>query len=110
MSNPPISIEEIERRFGYHKPTTQGTAGTAPLHADLRRRFIDFAGMLNDVLPDGRAKSVAFTELESAAMWAHKAIASLDPVHREDPTPTEDEMLGSTNHLVPGPYEPRIGR
>ena len=74
---------EIENRLGFHKGTIEGPHATAPRHAELRRRFVLFALMLDDVLPDGRAKSVAFTELESASMWAHKSIAEQAPVVHE---------------------------
>ena len=79
-----LSQEEIEGRFGFHKGTIEGPNATAPRHADLRRAFMGFATMLEDVLPDGRAKSVAFTELETASMWAHKAIAEQAPIVREN--------------------------
>lgn len=62
---------EIKNRFGFHK----GTDETIPFHAETRREFRRLGEWLDATLPDGRAKSVAFTELESAAMWAHKSIS-----------------------------------
>jgi len=79
-----IGREEITNRFGFHKGTIEGPLATAPKHADLRRFFTDFADMLDEYLPDGRAKSIAFTELESCSMWAHKAVAEGAPVVLED--------------------------
>lgn len=79
----PITPEEIEHRFGFHKATVEGANATLPKHRELRLAFREFAEMLEDVLPDGRAKSVAFTELENASMWSHKAIAELAPVISE---------------------------
>lgn len=79
-----LGDEEIESRFGFHKGTIEGPNATAPRHADLRRAFMGFATMLDDVLPESRAKYVAFTELEAASMWAHKAIAEQAPIVRED--------------------------
>lgn len=70
---------EIENRFGYHK----GTEVTAPLHQAIRAKYIEMAKWLDEVLPHGRAKSVAFTELENAAMWSNKAIAEMAPVVNE---------------------------
>lgn len=75
-----IFAEEIENRFGFHKGTIEGPNATAPRHAELRVSFREFAQMLDEVLPAGRAKSVAFTELESASMWCHKAIAEQAPL------------------------------
>ena len=63
----PLTPEEIKNRFGY-------------LHPKLRHEFISFASGLNEVLPDGQAKSVAMTELENASMWANKAVAEQTPV------------------------------
>lgn len=70
-----LGSEEIEHRFGFHKATIEGDNATLPYHRGLRRAFRAFAEELDANLPDGRAKSVAFTELENASMWAHKAIA-----------------------------------
>lgn len=79
-----FSTEEIEHRFGFHKATIEGPEATLPKHRDTRLEFREFAEWLDEVLPDGRAKAVAFTELENASMWAHKAIAELAPTVRED--------------------------
>lgn len=78
-----IGQDEIENRFGFHKGTIEGPNATAPRHAELRRAFASFATLLDDMIDDGRAKSVAFTELENASMWAHKAIAENAPLVRE---------------------------
>lgn len=75
---------EIEHRFGFHKATIEGPEATLPIHRDVRLKFREFAEFLDEVLPAGRAKSVAFTELENASMWSHKAIAETAPVVRED--------------------------
>lgn len=78
-----LGAEEIEHRFGFHKATIEGPEATLPLHRDVRIEFRRFAEFLDALLPAGRAKSVAFTELENASMWAHKAIAETAPVVRE---------------------------
>lgn len=74
---------EIENRFGFHKGTIEGPNATAPQHGQVRAEFREFGEFLDEFLPDGRAKSVMFTELESASMWAHKAIAEQAPVVKE---------------------------
>lgn len=74
---------EIEHRFGFHKATIEGETATLPQHRDVRIKFKEFAGWLDDVLPDSRAKAVAFTELENASMWCHKAIAETAPLVEE---------------------------
>jgi len=71
-----VSDSEIAGRFGYHR----GTEITMPLHIHVRELFKQTARELDALLPDGRAKRVAFTELENASMWANKAIAEMAPV------------------------------
>ena len=78
-----IDATEIEHRFGFHKATIEGDNATLPMHRDTRIKFREFAEFLADTLPEGRAKAVAFTELETASMWCHKAIAELAPAIAE---------------------------
>lgn len=78
-----IGVEEIEHRFGFHKATNEGPNATLPTHRATRLKFRELAEWLDLALPEGRAKSVAFTELENASMWAHKAIAEQAPVVAE---------------------------
>lgn len=83
MGEQSLGAEEIEHRFGFHKATIEGDNATLPKHRDTRLLFREFAERLDEILPAGRAKSVAFTELENASMWAHKSIAELAPAVRE---------------------------
>lgn len=78
-----LGKDEIEHRFGFHKATIEGGNATLPKHRDTRLLFREFAERLDEILPDGRAKSVAMTELENASMWCHKAIAELAPAVSE---------------------------
>lgn len=70
-----VGKEELENRFGLHKATLENPANPAR-HAELRKLWMDFAKELDSLLGDSRAKSVAFTELETASMWTHKALAA----------------------------------
>lgn len=79
-----MTPSEIEHRFGFHKATIEGENATLPKHRDVRVLFREFAEKIDSILPDGRAKSVAFTELENASMWSHKAIAELAPAIEEN--------------------------
>lgn len=79
-----MTPSEIEHRFGFHKATIEGENATLPKHRDVRVLFREFAEKIDSILPDGRAKSVAFTELENASMWSHKAIAELAPSIEEN--------------------------
>ena len=71
-----IDSAEIDNRFGFHK----GNTLTGPQHRALRKKFKEFAEHLNDVLPEGRAKFITFTELERCSMWANKSIAEQAPI------------------------------
>jgi hypothetical protein len=66
-----MTIEEIVRRFTYHRPEDQKVQD----HNNIRLNFRTFAEGLNTVLPEGREKSLAFTALEESSFWAHAAIA-----------------------------------
>lgn len=78
-----LGEEEIKNRFGFHKGTIEGDNATVPKHAELRSIFVQMAKLLDERLPDGRAKSVAFTELQNASMWSHFAIAEGAPLINE---------------------------
>jgi hypothetical protein len=71
-----IGDAEIANRFGYHKATET----TGPIHQDIRGAFTEMGKLLDRLLPEGRAKSTCFTELENASMWANKAVAELAPI------------------------------
>jgi hypothetical protein len=75
-----IGKSEIENRFGFHRGTLEGPNATAPRHAALRMEFRAFAEHLDEVLADGREKSLAFTALQEASMWSHFCIASSAPL------------------------------
>lgn len=78
-----LGAEEIEHRFGFHKATIEGPEATLPAHREVRLLFRELGEKLDRLLPPGRTRSVAFTELETASMWAHKAIAEQAPVVSE---------------------------
>lgn len=82
-----LTQEDIENRFGLHKASIEGENASKPKHAELRERFKEFSSWLNDVLTDCRTKSIAFTALEDASMWSHKAIAE-----------TADNNITKENH------------
>ena len=71
-----IGSEEIDNRFGLHP----GGAKTIPMHNQCRREFIAMANFLDNLLPDGRSKALAFTALQEASMWSNFAIAETAPV------------------------------
>lgn len=72
----PLGKEEIDHRFGYHP----ATGVTAKMHEQVREAYKAFAEFLDTLLPDSRAKSTAFTNLQNSSMWANYSIAELAPV------------------------------
>lgn len=78
-----LGSEKIENRFGFHKATIEGDGATKPKHADIRAAFKDFAEYLDDVLPDGRYKTLMEDDLERASMWSHKSVAESAPLIEE---------------------------
>jgi hypothetical protein len=63
--------DEIRNRFKHHPPL--GLA--VELHEEIRAKFTDLAVRLNEMLPESREKSLALTDLQSAAQWANATVA-----------------------------------
>jgi hypothetical protein len=77
----PLGKDEIEHRFGSHPATPI----TGRMHEQVRDAYVAFAEFLDRVLPDGRAKSTAFTNLQQSSMWANYGVAELAPVEWPKP-------------------------
>lgn len=96
-----INNDDIHNAFGYHKATDV----TGPQHAAVRGAYIEFAKLIENILPDGRAKSLWMTNLEASSMWANKAVAEQAPLvyeTMESETP-KMEKQGEMPH-VPNRY------
>ena len=74
-----LGPEEIEERTFAHPVTNV----TGPLHQKVRFAIKDLMTILDQILPEGREKALAITNLEQAEMWANKAIARMAPVNSE---------------------------
>lgn len=62
---------DIERNFTYHAPKP----GQPEKYTQLRDKAKEFAYLLDSLCPQSRERSIAFTHLETAVMWANAAIA-----------------------------------
>jgi hypothetical protein len=74
-----VSDEELINRFTYHAPS----GAARELHEGARAMFRDVALHLNQLLPEGRSKSLAFTALEDTSFHVHAAIAREPSLHDE---------------------------
>jgi hypothetical protein len=66
MSNP-----KIENAFTYHAPK-EGQPGK---YQSIREKAKELAYLIEELVPDSREKSLAFTKLEECVMWANAGIA-----------------------------------
>lgn len=65
----------MKKTFAYHKPSQDGLSRIT----QLRQAFSNLHDVIDALAPASREKSIAFTELETAAMWAIKAVVCNDP-------------------------------
>ena len=63
---------DMEHRFGYHPPSSEEIVHQ---HQLVRQEMLLAADLFENMLPDGREKSLAITKLEEAMFWANAAIA-----------------------------------
>ena len=62
---------QIENNFSYHTPKED----QPERYEKIRNKAKMLAAYINENCPDSREKSLAFTKLEEAVMWANAAIA-----------------------------------
>ena len=65
----------IDKPFAYHKPSVKGAFAID----HLRTVFSEAARVVESTCPESRQRAIALTELETAAMWAIKAVVFNDP-------------------------------
>lgn len=65
----------IDKPFAYHAPSPNGLERITK----LREAFSVVKAEIESQCPESRQRSVALTELETAAMWAIKAVVFNDP-------------------------------
>lgn len=62
---------DIENRFTYHPPSEERVVK----HIQIREHGKAIVELLNEMVPDGREKSLAITKIEEAIMWANAGLA-----------------------------------
>lgn len=66
-----MDTKELDRRFVYHPPTPEKKIK----HDDIRVRVTELGHAINNLLPEGREKSLAITYLEIVMFWSNAGIA-----------------------------------
>jgi hypothetical protein len=64
----------IERNFSHHKAIDEDVIKMEM----IRQGAKEFAKLINELCPEGREKSLAFTNLEQVMFWAVAGIARKD--------------------------------
>lgn len=67
-----MDTKDLENRFAFHPATTEKRRES---HEHVREAALNLAKFLNDVVPEGREKSLAITHLEETMFWSNAAIA-----------------------------------
>jgi hypothetical protein len=67
-----MEIKDLENRFSFHPAVDEETKQA---HEMVRNACLRLAIDFNNVLPDGREKSLVVTTLEEVMFWANAAIA-----------------------------------
>ncbi len=65
----------MNKVFAYHKPSAAGLEKIT----QLREAFSVLYDLVSKITPSAREKAVALTNLETAGMWAIKAVVYNDP-------------------------------
>lgn len=66
-----MATEGLKNRFTYHPPKGDQT----DRYQTIRREALQFAELIDELVPDSREKAVFMTNLEDAVMWANAGIA-----------------------------------
>jgi len=64
--------DEIDNRFNHHPPATDERANA---HRQVRDLCAVLAEGLNVLVPEGREKALALTNLEQVMFWANAGVA-----------------------------------
>ena len=77
MTIPHLKTEQqIENAFRYHRPPAEAQEQMK----ELRQQFLELAKEINVLVPEGREKSLALTNLEQAQFWSNAGITRQHPV------------------------------
>jgi hypothetical protein len=72
----------IEKTYNYHKPSPEGLEKIKT----IREAYSTLHNVLKEYGTPSRELAVAFTHLETSAMWGIKAVVCNDPASEVDPS------------------------
>ncbi len=64
--------EDLIHRFSFHPANTEEKRNE---HSSVRMLCLELALTINERVPEGREKALAFTKLEEVMMWSNAGIA-----------------------------------
>jgi len=67
-----MDSKDLENRFAFHAATTEEKRND---HTSVRASCHVLAVHLNNLLPEGREKSLAITHLEEVMLWGNASLA-----------------------------------
>jgi len=67
-----MNYEDLKNRFSFHPAVLDDTKRK---HELVREKTLELSLFLNELLPEGREKSMAVDRLEEVMMWSNAAIA-----------------------------------
>ena len=66
-----MTTQEMEKRFRHHSPTDD----QIERYESIRFKAKVLAAYINEFCPESRERSLSFTKIEEAVMWANASIA-----------------------------------
>ncbi len=72
--------DDLKHRFTYHRPVNDTQV---QVFERIRDEGLVLARLIDTMTPDGREKSLAFTKVEEAVMWANAAVARNSAVYTD---------------------------
>lgn len=66
-----MTNEELTNRFTYHAPKDD----QPERYVAIRAKALELALLINELTPEGREQSIAFTKLDEVVFFANSAIA-----------------------------------
>lgn len=74
-----LSQDDLDSKFDHHPSTSEDIADA---HQTVRNTLRTACEVLDDLILDGREKSLAITKIEEAMFWSNAAIARSQEINQ----------------------------